>query len=135
MICGKRHTITNWKLCEKTISFVDPSEKKKGKKFNFSLEVVKVPKNSLTKSTTKKFLLEQTFEQPSEPLDAIPKNIVPSDKDKDILELQEQLKKSHLVIAQLQHDNRELKKVSLERKINATTEEPMTNTKPYATKS
>lgn len=39
---------------------VDPSKKKKGKKFHFSPEVVEVPKKPLTRATTKKLPLEHT---------------------------------------------------------------------------
>jgi hypothetical protein len=38
----------------------------------------------------------------------------PSYKDNLIIELQEQLRKSHFGIAQLQHENREMKKKALE---------------------
>lgn len=68
---------------------VDPLKKKKGKKLHFSPEVVEFPKRPLIRSTAKKLPLEQIIEQPSKPLEAILEYIVPSDKDKEILELQE----------------------------------------------
>jgi hypothetical protein len=78
--------------------------------------------------------LEQTLEKPFEALETIPEDDVPDDKDKEISELQEQLKKAHLVIAQLQHDNRELKKTVLER-APKTSERTVTKEAPSVTKS
>lgn len=114
---------------------IDPPKKMKGRKLHFSPEVVKVSKRPLTRSSANKLPIEQTPKQPSKPLEAIPGSIVPSDKGKEILELQEQLKKTRLVLVQLQHDNMELKKVALERKNKANEEEPMTKVAQYISKS
>ena len=46
--------------------------------------------------------------------EAFTKTNLPNEKDSLIIELQVQLKKAHFVIALLQHENREMKKKSLE---------------------
>jgi hypothetical protein len=51
---------------------------------------------------------------PEEEPKAIIEVYYPSDKDNLIIELQEQLKKAHFLISQLQHQNREIKKKALE---------------------
>jgi hypothetical protein len=55
-----------------------------------------------------------TSKETSEALEAFIQPTLSDDKYTSIIELQEQLKKAHFVIAQLQHENRELKKKSLE---------------------
>lgn len=65
----------------------------------------------------------------------MPEDIVSYYKDKEILELQEQLKRAHLVIARLQHDNRELKKIVLEKTSKIGEIEPVVKTITFVTKS
>lgn len=102
-------------LVKRPPALVDPSNKKKGKKLHFSPKVVEVPKKPIKRSAAKKLPMEQTLEQPTEVLDTIPEYVVSDDKDKEIVEQQEQLKKANLVIPQQQHDNKELKEIFLEK--------------------
>jgi hypothetical protein len=55
-----------------------------------------------------------TSQAPEEDPKSFTETNCPSDKDNLIIELQEQLRKSHFFIAQLQHENREMKKKALE---------------------
>ena len=50
--------------------------------------------------------MEKTLEQPTEVIYTIRDNVDLEDKDKEIVEMHEELKMAHLVIAQIQHDNR-----------------------------
>jgi hypothetical protein len=88
--------------------------KKKGKKLQFSPEVIEAPSKPHTKSATKRIHVVHTTQETSETPENFIQPILSDDKDTSIIELQEQLKKAHFVIAQLQHENRELKKKSLE---------------------
>jgi hypothetical protein len=93
---------------------VSQQAKKKGKKLQFSPEVVKVPSKPVTRSATKRMPAMHTSQAPNEAPEAFTEIYLPDDKDNLIIELQEQLKKAHFFIAQLQHENREMKKKSLE---------------------
>jgi hypothetical protein len=88
--------------------------KKKGKKLQFSPEVTEAPRKPLTKSATKRMHVIHTSQEISETPETFIQPTLSDDRDTSIIELQEQLKKAHFVIAQLQHENRELKKKSLE---------------------
>jgi hypothetical protein len=55
-----------------------------------------------------------TSQAHDEALEAFAKKCITNEKYSLIIELEEQLKKAHFVIAQLQHENREMKKKSLE---------------------
>jgi hypothetical protein len=75
--------------------------------------VIEAPSKPHTKYATKRTHVVHTNQETNK----IPKNfiqpILSYDKDNSIIELQEQLKKAHFFIAQLQHETRELKKKSL----------------------
>lgn len=51
---------------------VDPSDKKKGKKLHFSLEVVEAPKKPLTRAVAKRFPMEKTPKYLTKVLNTIP---------------------------------------------------------------
>lgn len=68
--------------------------------------MVEAPKKPLTISIVKIFTMEKTLEQPTEVIYTIRDNVDLEDKDKEIVEMHEELKMAHLVIAQIQHDNR-----------------------------
>jgi hypothetical protein len=93
---------------------VSQQAKKKGKKLQFSPEEVTTPSKPVTRSTTKRMSSMHTSQAPEEDPKSFTETDFPNDKDNLIIELQEQLKKSHFVIAQLQHENREMKKKYLE---------------------
>jgi len=93
--------------------------------------VVDVPKKPLTRSTARRLPWEQTFET----LETIPKDEFVDDKVKEITQLQEQLKKAHMVIAQLQRENRELKKFIVEKTIETIQYVAVDKTTPSAAKS
>jgi hypothetical protein len=93
---------------------VSQQAKNKRKKLQFSLEVVETPSKPLIRSATKRMPAIHTSRETSEIPKAFIQPTLSDEKDTSIIELQEQLKKAHFVIAQLQHENRELKKKSLE---------------------
>jgi hypothetical protein len=73
--------------------------KKRGKKLQFSPEVVKVPSKLVTRSATKNMPIIHTSQALNEAPEEITKINLPDDKDNLIIELQEQLNKTHFVIA------------------------------------
>jgi len=78
--------------------------------------VVKVPSKPVTRSAAKRMPSMHTSQAPDEAPEAFTETDLPDYKDSLslIIELQEQLKKAHFVIAQLQHESREMKKKALE---------------------
>jgi hypothetical protein len=88
-------------------------DKKNGKKLQFSPEVTEAPRKPLTKYATERMLVIHPSHKISEISETFIQQTLSDDRDTLIVELQEQLKKDHFVISQLQHENRELKKKSL----------------------
>ena len=62
--------------------------------------MVKVPSKPVTRSVEKRMPAMHTSQAPDEDPKAFTKTNFPNDKDSLIIELQEQLKKSHFVITQ-----------------------------------
>lgn len=75
--------------------------------------------------------MEQTFET----METTPEDEVVDDKVKEVAELKEQLKKVHLMIARLQQENRQLKKVILEKTTQPSEHVPMVKATPTPSKS
>jgi hypothetical protein len=99
---------------------VSKQTKKKGRKLQFTPEVVEIlkPGKPLTRSATKRLPImdKQPVEHTTQEFN---KDQIPSDeKDKTIMELQDHLEKSHHTIAQLQFENREMKKRIIEEAIS-----------------
>jgi hypothetical protein len=76
--------------------------------------VIDAPRKPLTKSVEKRMHVIHTSKEISKIPETFIQRTLSDDRDASIIELQKQLKKAHSVIAQLQHENRELKKKSLE---------------------
>jgi hypothetical protein len=93
---------------------ISEQAKKKGKKIQFSPEEVISPSKPVTRLVAKEIPTMHSSQKHEEDPKAFIEEDYPSDKDNLIIELQEQLRKSHIVIVQLQHENREMKKKDLE---------------------
>jgi hypothetical protein len=76
--------------------------------------VIGAPSKPLTKSATKRILVVHTTQETIKTPEKFIQSILSDDKDASIIELREHLKKAHFVIMNLEHENRELKKKSLE---------------------
>ena len=63
--------------------------------------MTKAPRKPLTKSATKRMLVIHTSQEISETLETFIQATLSKDRDTSIIELQEQLKKDHFVLAQL----------------------------------
>jgi hypothetical protein len=76
--------------------------------------MIESPSKPHTKSVAKRILFVHTTHETSKMLENFIQPIFSDEKDTSIIDLQEELKKDHFFIVQLQHENRELKKKSLE---------------------
>jgi len=94
---------------------VSQQDKNKGKKLQFSPKVFTSPRKLVSRSITKRNPSMHRSKSLDEYIDAFTETNLPIDKYILINELQEQLKKAHFSIAQLQHENKEMKKKSLEK--------------------
>jgi hypothetical protein len=93
---------------------VSQQVKKKGKKLQFSPEEVTTPRKPVTRPAAKRMPSMHTSQEPKEDPKSFIEAYFPNEKDNLIIELQEKLKKSHFFIAQLQRENKEMKKKYLE---------------------